>query len=56
MVAIAQERVRKLGMEDPVEFILGDVLEEKFPEHFDIIWSRDALMHIPDKPRLFALL
>ena len=27
-----------------------------FPEPFDIIWSRDAFMHIPDKPRLFSRL
>src|SRR4029079_6657220 len=39
-----------------VGFILGDVLETPFAEKFDIIWSRDALMHVPDKPRLFSRL
>jgi phosphoethanolamine N-methyltransferase len=56
MVAVAHERARELKMEDSVNFILGDVLEEKFSEPFDIIWSRDAFMHIPDKRRLFSRL
>jgi phosphoethanolamine N-methyltransferase len=56
MDAIARERVVQLGLTDSVNFILGDVLETDFPEPFDIIWSRDAFMHIPDKARLFARL
>jgi phosphoethanolamine N-methyltransferase len=56
MVAIAQDRSRQLGLSDAVGFILGDVLETALPEKFDIIWSRDALMHVPDKPHLFARL
>jgi phosphoethanolamine N-methyltransferase len=56
MVAIAQERVARLGLSDSVSFVLGDVLETSFPEPFDIIWSRDAFMHIPDKARLFSRL
>jgi phosphoethanolamine N-methyltransferase len=56
MVAIALDRVRERGVGDSVSFLLGDVLEASFPEPFDIIWSRDALMHIPDKPRLFSRL
>jgi phosphoethanolamine N-methyltransferase len=56
MVAIALDRARELGLDDQVAFILGDVLETSFPERFDIIWSRDALMHIADKPRLFTRL
>jgi phosphoethanolamine N-methyltransferase len=56
MVAVAQESVQRLGMNDSVQFVLGDVLEEKFAEPFDIIWSRDAFMHIPDKGRLFSRL
>jgi phosphoethanolamine N-methyltransferase len=39
-----------------VQFVLGDVLEADLPAPFDIIWSRDAFMHIPDKPGLFARL
>jgi phosphoethanolamine N-methyltransferase len=56
MVAIARDRVVQLGLTDSVTFILGDVLEADFPEPFDVIWSRDAFMHIPDKPRLFSRL
>ncbi len=56
MVAVAHEQAQALGMSDTVNFILGDVLEEQFAEPFDIIWSRDAFMHIPDKARLFARL
>jgi phosphoethanolamine N-methyltransferase len=56
MVAIAQERIAQLGVANSVAFVLGDVLEADFPEPFDIIWSRDAFMHIPDKPLLFSRL
>ena len=56
MVAIALERVSELGMSESVRFMLGDVLETSFAEPFDIIWSRDAFMHIPDKARLFCRL
>jgi len=56
MVAIGEERAKAAGMSDKVRFILGDVLETQFPEKFDLIWSRDAFMHIPDKARLFQTL
>jgi phosphoethanolamine N-methyltransferase len=56
MVAIALERAAELKLAGDVKFILGDVLETPLPERFDVIWSRDALMHIPDKARLFARL
>ncbi len=56
MVDIAQERARQADGTDSVTFILGDVLEESFPTKFDLLWSRDALMHIHDKPRLFRRL
>jgi phosphoethanolamine N-methyltransferase len=56
MVAIALERTAQERMTDSVTFRLGDVLETSFAEPFDIVWSRDAFMHIPDKPRLFSRL
>jgi phosphoethanolamine N-methyltransferase len=56
MVVIAVERAAQLGLAESVTFLLGDVLETSFPEPFDIVWSRDAFMHIPDKPRLFSRL
>ena len=49
MVAVAHERAGQFETDGSVKFLLGDVLEEKFAEPFDIVWSRDALcMHIPD--------
>jgi len=56
MTGIAVDETAKLGMGDSVQFLLGDVLETSFPEPFDIVWSRDAFMHIPDKARLFSCL
>jgi phosphoethanolamine N-methyltransferase len=56
MVAIALDRAGQLGITGLVRFVLGDVLDMPFPEPFDIIWSRDALMHVADKPRLFSRL
>jgi phosphoethanolamine N-methyltransferase len=56
MVAIALERARERGIGESVAFLLGDVLETEFAEPFDIVWSRDAFMHIRDKPRLFGRL
>jgi phosphoethanolamine N-methyltransferase len=56
MDGIARERVVQLGLADSVKFILGDVLQTDFPDPFDVIWSRDAFMHIPDKSRLFSRL
>jgi phosphoethanolamine N-methyltransferase len=56
MVALAHERSRQAGAPENVSFVLGDILTMPFEDRFDIIWSRDALMHIPDKPRLFSRL
>jgi phosphoethanolamine N-methyltransferase len=56
MVAIAHERVPQSSGSPAVKFILGDILELPFEHRFDIVWSRDALMHLPDKPRLFSRL
>ncbi len=56
MGKIAHERSEDYHGSGHVEFRLGDVLTETFPHRFDLIWSRDALMHVPDKPRLFKRL
>ncbi len=56
MSAIAQERSQGPGVPDGCRFLLADILTVAFDEPFDIIWSRDALMHLPDKPRLFKRL
>jgi phosphoethanolamine N-methyltransferase len=56
MVAIAHERASEADAPQGVDFILGDILTTEFPEKFDIVWSRDALMHLHDKHRLFTRL
>ena len=56
MVNIAQERAQTAKVPEAVTTILGDVLTEPFADKFDVIWSRDALMHIPDKATLFSRL
>ncbi len=54
MIEIANERAKGISN---VEFHLADVLTMDFEENsFDLIWSRDALLHIPQKAELFALL
>jgi phosphoethanolamine N-methyltransferase len=56
MVAIARERIVHENDVKNVTFLIGDILEVPAGETFDIVWSRDALMHLPDKPRLFKRL
>jgi len=56
MVGIAHERSRQSGAEASVRFLLADILTEPFEGTFDVVWSRDALMHVHDKPRLFSRL
>ena len=56
MIAIGLERARESDAPETIAFLIGDILESTFPHKFDVIWSRDALMHIHDKPRLFARL
>jgi phosphoethanolamine N-methyltransferase len=56
MISIARDRARQAQVGSSVSFLLADVLTAPFEGKFDIVWSRDALMHIPDKPRLFSRL
>ena len=40
-----------------VRFIEGDIRSVEFePGAFDALWSRDSLLHLPDKPALFLRL
>jgi phosphoethanolamine N-methyltransferase len=54
MIKLAEERAQELAAPSTVTSILGDVLTQPFDSRFGIVWSRDALMHLPDKPRLFS--
>ena len=56
MIKLAEERAQELDAPSTVTSILGDVLTHPFDGKFGIVWSRDALMHIPDKGRLFSRL
>ncbi len=56
MIAIARERASKTAGAAKVTFLLDDVMKLPPSEKFDVIWSRDALMHLHDKPALFAKL
>jgi phosphoethanolamine N-methyltransferase len=56
MVAIAHERAQEASNATNVRFLLDDVMKLPADEKFDIIWSRDALMHLHDKPALFSKL
>jgi len=38
-----------------VQFEVGDVTKRDFPaESFDVIFSRDTILHIEDKQKLFS--
>jgi len=56
MVDIAHERAKTAEGAGSVRTILGDILTEPFDTRFGVVWSRDALMHLHDKPALFARL
>lgn len=53
MMEIAQERADEQGI-DKLSFRLGDIREMTFEAgSFDLVWSRDSLLHIPEKKELF---
>lgn len=56
MIALAQERLRETALEGLVTFAHGDILDAVFEAAFDVIYSRDAFLHIHDKPRLLHIL
>ncbi len=56
MVNIAHDRAQAADVGSSVTTVLGDILTTPFDRPFDVIWSRDALMHLPDKPGLFSRL
>ncbi len=56
MLSIAGERLAELKLEALVSFEYGDILETDIESEYDVIYSRDAFLHIEDKPRLFQTL
>lgn len=52
-VQLARERQQELGISG-VEFLQGDIrFLDWNPASFDVIWSRETLLHLPDKKALF---
>jgi len=56
MLSVANGHLRnRPHLKELVNFVLGDVTTAEFPENsFDLVYSRDALLHIKDKDSLFA--
>jgi len=58
MLAIARDRLnsRSTDTQDKVTFEFGDITEQTYaPGSFDIIYSRDTILHIANKQKLFNL-
>lgn len=55
MINIGLERAKEVGIsEDDVQFEIADATKRDYkPETFDVIYSRDTILHIPDKLALF---
>ncbi|XP_064611042.1 uncharacterized protein LOC135475181 isoform X2 [Liolophura sinensis] len=56
MISIALERVEQMaGDKSQVKFEVADVTKRQYPcDSFDVIYSRDTILHIQDKPALFS--
>ncbi|XP_073239474.1 uncharacterized protein [Porites lutea] len=54
MIDIGKQRAKEFE-DDKVEFVVADITTADFkPESFDVIYSRDTILHIEDKKSLFA--
>ncbi|PON79131.1 Phosphoethanolamine N-methyltransferase [Trema orientale] len=52
MISLALERA--IGLKCSVEFEVADCTKKEYPDNsFDVIYSRDTILHIQDKPALF---
>ncbi|KAH7549404.1 hypothetical protein JRO89_XS13G0026100 [Xanthoceras sorbifolium] len=52
MISFALERA--IGLKCSVEFEVADCTKKPYPDNtFDVIYSRDTILHIQDKPALF---
>ena len=53
MLSVARERAKELGVTDGVKFEHGNVLVRDFEEGtFDVVYSRDCIIHIREKKNL----
>ncbi|GAB2213023.1 hypothetical protein Drorol1_Dr00021036 [Drosera rotundifolia] len=52
MISFALERA--IGLKCAIEFEVADCTKKNYPDNeFDVIYSRDTILHIQDKPALF---
>jgi phosphoethanolamine N-methyltransferase len=56
MLAIAHERLQEMNIDSRVTFEFGDILESAADSKYDVVYSRDAFLHIPQKAQLFQTL
>jgi phosphoethanolamine N-methyltransferase len=56
MLSLANERLQEIDVASHVTFEFGDVLESTAESVYDVIYSRDAFLHIAEKERLFKTL
>jgi len=56
MLAIAHERLQELNIDSRITFEFGDILEHTTDSVYDVVYSRDAFLHIPQKAQLFQTL
>ena len=51
----ARDLNRRTGLDGPVTVVRGDVTKAPFGSGtFDVVWSQEAFLHVPDKPALLA--
>ncbi|MCC6205451.1 MAG: methyltransferase domain-containing protein [Hyphomicrobiales bacterium] len=55
VIAAARQRARKAGLSDRLDFVHGPPGPLPFADDsFDVVFSKDAMLHVPDKDALFA--
>ena len=56
MTQIGQQRAQEAGVgSDQVVFEIADATKREYPdESFDVVYSRDTILHIADKLALFG--
>ena len=55
VVKVARDRVSKNGLKDKIDILLIDKSSLPFnKDTFDMVFSKDSFVHIPDKERIFT--
>lgn len=58
MISIANDRLARTGksVQERVTFAIEDITKSSYPDNsFDVIYSRDTILHIPNKEELFQM-